>query len=163
MGYLRSECGLAENTVVIFSADNGPEKYAYARDQKFDHWSAEPFRGLKRDIYEGGHHVPFIIKWPGITKAGSVNDALVSQVDFMATLAAYLGFELPKDAAEDSHDLLPLIRGEVDKVRDSHVHNTRDKSWAIRHGEQRVCVAAKVEEPVELGDRKRRLASHERQ
>ena len=129
------ESGQAENTIVIFSADNGPEKYAYKRDEVFDHWSAEPFRGLKRDIYEGGHHVPFLIKWPGVTRAGTVCDALVSQIDIMATLASSLGFDLPKDAAEDSHDLVPLIKGEIEKVRDSHVHNTRDSSYAIRHGE----------------------------
>ncbi len=68
--------GAAENTVVIFTADNGPERYAYARDQKFDHWSAHPFRGLKRDIYEGGHHVPFLIRWPGKTRPGTTSDAL---------------------------------------------------------------------------------------
>ena len=129
------ESGQADNTIVIFSADNGPEKYAYARDEKFDHWSAEPFRGLKRDIYEGGHHVPFLIRWPGVTEAGAVSDALVSQIDIMATLASALQFELPDDAAEDSHDLLPLLRGKVDSVRESHVHNTRADSFAIRNGE----------------------------
>ncbi|MDB4487872.1 sulfatase-like hydrolase/transferase, partial [Akkermansiaceae bacterium] len=75
------DSGQAENTIVIFSADNGPEHYAYARDAKFDHWSAHPFRGLKRDAYEGGHHVPFMVKYPGVTMAGTVNDALVSQID----------------------------------------------------------------------------------
>ncbi len=67
------ESGQADNTVVIFTADNGPEKYAYARDEKFGHWSAHPLRGLKRDIYEGGHHVPFIVKWPGVTEGGTVS------------------------------------------------------------------------------------------
>ena len=129
------ESGQADNTIVIFSADNGPEKYAYARDEKFDHWSAEPFRGLKRDIYEGGHHVPFIVKWPGLTKPGSVCDALVSQIDIMATLASSLEYKLPDDAAEDSHDMLPLIKGDVAKIRDSHIHNTRESSFAIREGE----------------------------
>ncbi|MDF1812936.1 MAG: arylsulfatase [Verrucomicrobiales bacterium] len=130
-----NEAGIAENTIVIFSADNGPEKYAYKRDQNFDHWSSEPFRGLKRDTYEGGHHVPFIIKWPGLPNAGTVSDALVSQIDIMATLASSLDFELPDDAAEDSHNLLPLIKGDVEKVRESHVHNTKESSFAIRKGE----------------------------
>lgn len=127
--------GLADNTIVIFTADNGPEKYAYARDEKYEHWSAEPFRGLKRDIYEGGHHVPFVIRWPGLTKTGTVSDALVSQIDLMATLAAQLDFDLPKDAAEDSHDLLPLLRGEVKSVRSVHVHNTKEDQYAIRSGD----------------------------
>lgn len=130
------DSGQAENTLVIFSADNGPEHYAYARDVKFDHWSAHPFRGLKRDAYEGGHHVPFMIKYPGVTMAGTVNDALVSQIDIMATLASVVGYDLPeKNAAEDSHDLLPLLKGEAKSIRTSHVHNTFDHTWAFREGD----------------------------
>ncbi len=130
------DSGQAENTIVIFSADNGPEHYAYARDAKFDHWSAHPFRGLKRDAYEGGHHVPFMIKYPGVTMAGTVNDALVSQIDIMATLASVVGYELPNEnAAEDSHDLLPLLKGEVKSIRTSHIHNTFDHTWAFREGD----------------------------
>jgi arylsulfatase A len=130
------DSGQAENTIVIFSADNGPEHYAYARDAKFDHWSAHPFRGLKRDAYEGGHHVPFMIKYPGVTMAGKVNDALVSQIDIMATLASVVGYDLPeKNAAEDSHDLLPLLKGEVKSIRTSHIHNTFDHTWAFREGD----------------------------
>jgi len=128
------DSGQADNTVVIFSADNGPERYAYARDEKFGHWSAHPLRGLKRDIYEGGHRVPTIIKWPGVTKPGAVCNALVSQIDFMATLAAALAYELPDDAAEDSHNLLPLLKGEVAAVRSTHIHNT-NQPYAIRHGD----------------------------
>ncbi|MDB4446903.1 arylsulfatase [Akkermansiaceae bacterium] len=130
------DSGQAENTIVIFSADNGPEHYAYARDVKFDHWSAHPFRGLKRDAYEGGHHVPFMVKYPGVTMAGTVNDALVSQIDIMATLASVVGYDLPdKNAAEDSHDLLPLLKGQVKSIRTSHIHNTFDHTWAFREGD----------------------------
>jgi len=130
------ESGQAENTLVIFSADNGPEHYAYARDTSYNHWSAEPLRGLKRDIYEGGHRVPTIISWPGQVETGSVSDALISQIDFMATIASLVDYELPeKNAAEDSFNLMPLLKGDADKVRDSHVHNTFDYSWAIRSGE----------------------------
>ena len=128
------ESGKADNTVVIFTADNGPEKYAYARDEKFDHWSAKPFRGLKRDIYEGGHHVPFVIRWPGVTKPGSVCKSLVSQIDIMATLAGHLGGELSDDAAEDSHDLRPLLKDSTASVRTTHIHNTKQGSYAIRDG-----------------------------
>lgn len=127
--------GKKDNTVVIFTADNGPEKYAYARDEKFDHWSSHPLRGLKRDIYEGGHHVPFIVRWPGITKPGSTSDALVSQIDIMATLASAIGATLPDDAAEDSHDLLPLLKGQRSTVRATHIHNTKANSYAIRQGD----------------------------
>ena len=127
------ESGQADNTIVVFSADNGPEKYAYARDQKFDHWSSHPLRGLKRDIYEGGHHVPFIIRWPGV-EGGKVCDALVSQIDLMATFAAALEVELPgANCAEDSNSLLPLLLGKTDAVRTTHIHNTYEGQWAIRH------------------------------
>ncbi|MEO0447569.1 MAG: sulfatase-like hydrolase/transferase, partial [Verrucomicrobiota bacterium] len=127
-----TEAGVAEETLVIFSADNGPEKYAYARDREYDHWSAEPFRGLKRDLYEGGHHVPFLMKWPGVTTPGAVTDALISQVDIMATLATALGYELPSDAAEDSHDLTPLFTDASAKIRDYAVQNTKAGEYAIR-------------------------------
>ena len=129
------ESGQAENTIVVFTADNGPEKYAYARDEKYVHWSSHPLRGLKRDIYEGGHHVPFIIKWPGLTKPGSVSEALVSQIDLMGTFAAALNYDLPKDAAEDSHNLLPLLNSCTCKVRDTHIHNTFKDKYAIRNGD----------------------------
>jgi arylsulfatase A len=128
--------GLDANTIVIFSSDNGPENYAYLRDEKFDHWSAAPLRGLKRDIYEGGHRVPTVVRWPGITKAGSVSEALFSQIDLMATLAAYTGFELPRNSAEDSHNFLPYLKGETaEPPRTSMVHNTSVDSYAIRDGD----------------------------
>ncbi len=130
------DAGFDQNTIVIFSADNGPEAYAYKRDENFDHWSAAPLRGLKRDIYEGGHRVPTMIKWPGLTKEGTVSDATFSQVDLMATLADYLGYDLPKKSAEDSHDFLPWLKGEAAQPpRTTIVHNTSKGQYAIRHGD----------------------------
>jgi arylsulfatase A len=130
------EAGLDQNTIVVFTSDNGPEFYAYDRDNNFDHWSAAPFRGLKRDIYEGGHHVPFIIKWPGFTKPGAVSDVLISQVDLMATFAELVGFDLSDRTAEDSQSFLPWLRGEISAPpRDTLIHNTNPKQYAIRHGD----------------------------
>jgi arylsulfatase A len=130
------DAGLDSNTVVIFSADNGPETYAYDRDEKYDHWSPGPFRGLKRDNYEGGHHVPLVIKWPGVTKAGSVSAALISQVDLMATFADFTGYELPRTAAEDSHDFLPFLKdASSSPPRSTIVHNTNKGEYAIRNGD----------------------------
>ncbi len=126
------ESGQADNTLVIFTADNGPERYAYARDEKFSHWSSHPFRGLKRDIYEGGHHVPYMIRWPGVAARGETCEALVSQIDIMATVASVVQFDLPEASAEDSHDLLPLLTGQASDVRKTHVHNTRENHYAIR-------------------------------
>ena len=131
-----ADAGLEKNTIVIFSADNGAEIFAYERDARFDHWSSAPFRGLKRDLYEGGHHVPFVIRWPGVTKPGTVSDALISQVDLLATLASAVGFELPPDAAADSHDFLPWLRGQSQRPpRTTIVHNTNPGQYAIRHGD----------------------------
>lgn len=130
------DSGQRENTLIIFSADNGPERYAYERSKKFDHWSSDPLRGLKRDIYDGGHRVPYIISWPGNVPEGSVCRQLVSQIDVMATFASIVGCELPADQAEDSHDLQPLITGATKKSpRSAHVHNTRDREYAIRSGD----------------------------
>ena len=130
------ESGHAENTIVIFSSDNGAEHYAYARDEKFGHWSSHPLRGLKRDIYEGGHRVPYIVRWPGKVAAGSSSDGLVSQIDIMATLASVVGYDLPDTAAEDSHDLLSLWTGETEtSPRQTHIHNTFENAYAIRHAD----------------------------
>lgn len=129
------EVGLSVNTVVVFTSDNGPERYAYARDAKYDHWSSHPFRGLKRDIYEGGHHVPFIVRWPNVVAPGAVSGALVSQIDLMATFAAALGYALPMDAAEDSLNLLPLLRGDSNTARAALVHNTYQNKYAVRQGD----------------------------
>jgi len=127
------DAGVDDNTIIIFSADNGPEHYAYSRFEKFGHWSAEPLRGLKRDIYEGGHRVPFIVKWPGVTPANTVNRSLISQIDLMATLAAVVGYDLPKDQAVDSYNQLPLFKGAISGSRRTHIHNTFEEKFAIRH------------------------------
>ena len=129
--------GMAKNTIVIFSADNGPEKYAYERLKKFGHWSAEPLRGLKRDVWEGGHRVPFIIKWPGKTAPGSVSGETISQVDLAATLAAAIGYEMDSDEAIDSYNLLPLLSGKTYEtpLRKATVQNTWEDVFALRQGD----------------------------
>jgi len=126
------ENGLAENTLVIFTADNGAERYAYDRIRNFGHRSSGPLRGLKRDLYEGGHRVPFLVRWPGKVSAGSVSDALVSQVDLMATLAAIIDYELPAGQADDSFDMLPVLRENKPSPRRTIVHNTFAGAYAVR-------------------------------
>jgi arylsulfatase A len=127
---------------VIFTADNGSEHYAYPRALKYDHWSSEPFRGAKRDLYEGGHHVPFIVKWPGVTQPGTVSEALMSQIDLMATLGAITGSSIPEGQAVDSYNQLPVWQGEVSSVRPNLVHNTSPRAYAVRQGDW-VLIAAK--------------------
>ncbi len=99
--------GVAENTLVIFSSDNGPEVTS-AVQMRADHGhdAARPWRGVKRDSWEGGHRVPFIVRWPGHVHAGTTSSQLTSLTDVMATVAAICGVELPDNAAEDSFNLL---------------------------------------------------------
>jgi len=131
------EKGLEDNTIVIFSADNGPEAYAWARAENYGHFSMGDFRGLKRDVWEGGHHVPFIVKWPGEIEAGSVSEEVISQVDIMATLAQVTGIELPENAAPDSYSILPVLKGENynTPLREATIHNTFASVWGIRMGD----------------------------
>ncbi|MFI4875718.1 MAG: arylsulfatase [Blastopirellula sp. JB062] len=134
--------GFGEETLIIFTSDNGAERYAYDRIRNFDHWSSAPLRGVKRDLYEGGHHVPMIVKWPGRVPAGGVSDALCSQVDLLASVAAIVGFELPDGAAEDSYDLSKVWQENRKSPRRSIVHNTFADQYAVRDGDW-ILIAAK--------------------
>lgn len=131
------ENGLEENTIVIFSSDNGPEHYAWERGLEYNHFSMGEFRGLKRDVWEGGHHVPMIVKWPNKIKAGTVSAELISQIDLMATLAKAAGITLPEDAAPDSYNFLPVWKGESyqSPLREATIHNTYASIWGIRKGD----------------------------
>ena len=106
--------GLADNTLVILSSDNGPETTAIVH-MRADHGhdGAKPWRGMKRDAWEGGHRVPFIVRWPARVKAGTTSDQPACLTDVMATVAAITGAELPRDAAEDSFSLLPAFEGKA--------------------------------------------------
>ncbi len=104
---------LAENTLVIFCSDNGPEVtsvFHMRRDHQHD--GARPWRGMKRDAWEGGHRTPLIARWPGHIQAGITSDQLVSLTDLFATIAAIVAAELPEGAAEDSYNMLPVLLGE---------------------------------------------------
>ena len=131
------ENGLEDNTIIIFSADNGPEAYAWKRAENYGHYSMADFRGLKRDVWEGGHHVPFILKWSGQIKEGSISDEVISQVDIMATLSNITGIELPENTAPDSYNFLPVLMGEKydSPYREATVHNTYESKWGIRKGD----------------------------
>jgi arylsulfatase A len=128
--------GFEDNTIVIFSSDNGPEQYAFVRARDYNHFSMGDLRGLKVDIWEGGHRVPAIIKWPGMVEAGTVSNKLISQLDFMPTLAAVTGIELPENSAPDGYNILPTLLGEAydSPERDVLIHNTWESKWAVRQG-----------------------------
>ncbi len=102
--------GVADNTLVMLSSDNGPEVTSVVRMRAdYGHDGARPWRGMKRDDWEGGHRVPFIVRWPGKVKPGSTSTQTVSLTDVMATCAAVCGATLPADAAPDSCSLLPVL------------------------------------------------------
>ncbi|MEN8772279.1 MAG: arylsulfatase [Akkermansiaceae bacterium] len=129
--------GLAENTIVIFTADNGAENLGFERLNEFDHWSSGKYRGLKRDIYEGGHRVPFIVSWPGKVKEGSRSNEVVSQVDLAATFAKITGYKLNNKEAIDSYNLLPVLTGREysSPLRVATVQNTSKGKYALRQGD----------------------------
>lgn len=129
--------GFEDNTIVIFTSDNGPELYAFERARNYDHYSMDDLRGLKVDIWEGGHRIPMIIKWPGSVEPGSVSSKLISQLDIMPTLAAITGVELPEGAAPDGFNFLPTLLDEPYDLpqRQVLIHNTLATKWAVRKGE----------------------------
>ena len=130
------ELGLAQDTLVIFTSDNGPEVPTVVHMRgDHDHDGARPWRGMKRDNWEGGHRVPTIARWPKRIEAGTTTDQTVCLIDLMATCASIVGATLPNDAAEDSFDLLPVLLGEDDApVREFTVHQTISLALAIRSG-----------------------------
>ncbi len=108
--------GLATNTLVVFTSDNGPECVevdpgAYARIRRYDHWSMDGLRGVKRDTWEGGHRVPFLARWPSRIPPGVTSAETICHVDLLATCAVLVGAKLPADAGEDSYDILPAMMG----------------------------------------------------
>lgn len=135
--------GVADNTLVIFTSDNGAEitgevkPGVYDRVQKFGHRSSGKLRGAKRDAWEGGHRVPLIARWPGKIRAGTLSDETMCHVDLIATVAAILGKKLPDNAAEDSVNVLPVLLGEKLSVpvREATVHHSATGKFAIRKGD----------------------------
>jgi len=131
------ELGVADNTVVMFSSDNGPETTSVSHMRsEYGHDPAKPWRGMKRDQWEGGHRVPLIVRWPGKVAASSTCEQTVCLTDVIATCAAITGARLPKDAAEDSFDLTPALLGQVaaKPIRPYTLHQTISLELAIRKG-----------------------------
>ena len=125
----------ADDTVVIFTCDNGTSPKAdFPRlDNAGVHLNVN-WRGWKADAYEGGHRVPFTVRWPGQIRPGSRSDETIALTDIMATCAGILGTELPANAAEDSVNLLPELRGEKrgKPLHDIVIHHSGSGHFAIR-------------------------------
>lgn len=129
--------GLAEDTLVVFTADNGAENTYRDRIERYRHSSNAPFRGGKRDLYEGGHRVPFIVRWPAQVPAGAKVDEPVCQTDLLATFADIVGAKLPDGAAEDSFSLLPaLLETDFERpLRAPLIHHSAAGMFSIREGD----------------------------
>ena len=132
------QTGLAKDTLVIFTSDNG----SFASPKK-GHSPNGAFRGKKTQIFEGGHRVPLLVRWPGKTKDGSVNNQLVGINDVMATVAAIVGHELSDNNCEDSTSLLPTLLNSTKTVRQDLVHHSRSGEFAIRDGDWKLITDTK--------------------
>lgn len=131
------ENGIINNTLVVFTADNGcsPEadfNYLAAHG----HMPSMVFRGQKADLYEGGHRIPLLVQWPEKIAGGASIDQIVSLNDFMASFASISGYHLSDLEAEDSYNLLPLLlkQGHTKKIRKAIVHHSYHGDFAIRKG-----------------------------
>ncbi|HEY7120829.1 MAG TPA: arylsulfatase [Tepidisphaeraceae bacterium] len=133
-----ARAGVADNTLLIVTSDNGPvvdDGYADgAKENLNGHTPAGPFRGGKYTIYEGGTRVPFITRWPGRIKPATTSDALVCQVDFLASLASLAGADRPEGAGPDSRNVLPALLGEQPAGRETLVEQGGGVMLGIRKG-----------------------------
>jgi len=127
--------GMTRNTLIVFSSDNGPENPWRERIKQHQHYSNGPYREGKRSIYEGGHRVPFIVRWPEVVKPGSVWDGVVCQSDLLATFADILGAKLPDNAGEDSVSFHGALTGRAgSKERLPVIHHSSKGRFAVREG-----------------------------
>jgi len=127
--------GLSENTMVVFTSDNGP----YWRDnfvKQYDHHAAGQFRGMKGDAFEGGHRVPLIVRYPKKVKAGTVSNVTTSLANFMATCSEIVGEKSDKFKTGDSYSVLPNLESNVSKSAEQHpiVVISSKGLFAIRKG-----------------------------
>ena len=131
------DAGVADNTLVIFTTDNGTAaacNFNALKEKGVD--LKVHFKGQKAQIHDGGHRVPFIARWPGQIEAGATNSDVICLNDLMATLADLFDAELPDDAGEDSHSILPLLIGDATTLPDrpAVVHHDYRGNFAIRKG-----------------------------
>lgn len=128
------QSGQAENTLIVVTSDNG-SNWTMEDKEQYEHRANYNYRGQKADIYEGGHRIPFIVRWPGKIEAGSVSDQVTCTTDLLATLSGIVGKDLPTGAGEDSYNMLPALTGKAQKqIRDYTVHHSLNGFFAIRKG-----------------------------
>ena len=126
---------LAGNTLVIFTSDNGAH-WLPSDIEQWGHRANANWRGQKADIWEGGHRVPLVVRWPGVVAPGSHSEQLVCLTDVLATAAAIVGQTLARDEGEDSFSVLSVLTGQksAQPLREAIVHHSADGTFAIRQG-----------------------------
>ena len=138
------ENGIDENTLVVFTTDNGcsPEgNFKVLKEHGHD--PSGGFRGHKADLYEGGHRVPFIVRWPKGIKAGQKTDALACQTDLYPTMEAITGQTRQDVGGEDGYSLVPVFNGESKTTgRTTVISHSISGHFAIREGDWKLCLAA---------------------
>lgn len=127
--------GIYDDTIIILSSDNGAEYFAYYRLGECGHNSSGDYRGIKRDLWEGGHRVPLFISWSGHFKKGKKIDETVCISDIYSTLADITETPMADDEAQDSYSLLPLLTNKGEYERDYTVHHSSSGRFAIRKGD----------------------------
>jgi arylsulfatase A-like enzyme len=126
--------GYRDNTMVFFTSDNGSH-WPESDIDSFNHRANHIYRGQKADIWEGGHRVPFIVRWPGFVQANSTNPSLACLTDIFATLTELLGERLEEDEAEDSFSFAGTLLGsQASAERAAVVHHSFNGTFAIREG-----------------------------
>jgi arylsulfatase A-like enzyme len=127
------EANMTDETLVIFSSDNGPVWYEHDVE-RFDHDSSGGLRGMKADAWECGHRMPFIARWPGTVTAGSVDHRIICFTDLMATFADLIGAELPEKAGPDSISFYKTLIGQTDASRPALVIQSGSGAMTVRQG-----------------------------
>ena len=135
--------GITDNTLVIFSSDNGCSKAAKIEDlQAKGHYPSAHLRGSKADLWDGGHRVPFLVKWPKIIKPGTTCDQLICLTDFFATVCAIENVPLPANSAEDSVSFLPALTAQpIPTTRQGVIHHSISGHFAYRSGDWKLLLA----------------------
>lgn len=139
-----SDTGIEKNTLIVFTSDNGCSPVAnFKLLAEKGHKPSAHYRGYKADLFEGGHRVPFIVKWPKKIKKGSVSDETICTTDFMATCAEIIQYPLQPNEAEDSYSILPLLTNKKvqNPIREATVHHSINGNFAIRKGDWKLLLS----------------------
>ena len=135
--------GFKENTLLIISSDNGCSKAANIKQlENAGHFPSAQFRGSKADLWEGGHRVPFIVRWPALVKPGTSSDETICLTDFLATCAEITGATVPQNQGVDSVSFLPALKGkEIKSTRQGIINHSISGHFAYRKGDWKLLLA----------------------